>query len=141
MPQPIARLKAASKTPRELVVHASIGAEAAWATAVLKMGGDCMENPSSRWIFRHNRADIKSDAPPAQALVLFGASAAAAKDAKDKQSAKENLKKRMVRAKFGAAADKAAAKKKAASANDTVKTFRGAGVSVESFACAIANFV
>ena len=73
--------------------------------------------------------------------MLFGASAAAAKDAKDKQSAKENLKKRMVRAKFGAAADKAAAKARVARAKDKVKTFRGAGVSVESFACTIAKFV
>ena len=134
-PQPIARLEVATKIPRELVVHASVGAEAAWATTVLKMAGDSMENPSSRWIFRLNRADIKSDA---QALVLFGASTAVAKDADDKKSAKAKIKRRKARAHFAPAAAKAAAKAKVASAVAKAKTFRGAGVSVVSFACAIA---
>ena len=136
--QPIAHLEAAIKTPRELVVHASIGAEAAWATAVLKMAGDSLENPSSRWIFRLNRADIKSDA---QALVLFGASTAVAKDTDDKKSAKAKIKRRKARAQFAPAAAKAAAKAKVASAAVKANTFRGEGVSVVSFACAIAIFV
>ena len=138
VPQLIARLEAATETPRELVVHASVGAEAAWATTVLKMAGDSMENPSSRWIVRLNRADIKSDA---QALVLFGAAAAAAKDAEDKKSAKDKIKRRKLRAAFAPPAAKAAAKAKVASAVAKAKTFRGEGVSVGSFACTIANFV
>jgi len=80
--QPIARVEAAITTPRELVVHESVGAEAAWATTVLKKAGDSMENPSSRWTFRPNRAGIKSEA---QALVLFGEETAAAKDVDDKK--------------------------------------------------------
>ena len=81
--QPMAHLEAAIKTPRELVIHESVGAEAAWATTVLKKAGDSMENPSSRWTFRPNRAGIKSEA---QALVLFGEETAAAKDVDDKKT-------------------------------------------------------
>ena len=138
VPQPIARLTAAIKTPRELAVHESVSTEAAWATEVLKKAGDSMENPSSQWTFRLNRADIKNDA---QALVLFGALATAAKDAEDKQNAKAKLKKRKALAKLAAAGAKAAAKAKVKSAADKAKTLRGVGICVESFACTVATFV
>ena len=138
VPQPIARLAAANKTPRELVVHASVGAEVAWATKVLKMAGDISENPSSRWIFRLNRADIKSDA---QARVIFGASTLVTKDTEDKKRAKDKIKRRKARAKLAAAAAKAAAKAKVKSASAALKAFRGEGTSFASFACDVAIFL
>jgi hypothetical protein len=101
------------------------------------MAGDSMENPSSQWIFRLNRAHIKSDA---HALVLFGAAAAATKDAEDK-SAKDKIKRRRLRAAFAPPAAKAAAKAKVARAVAKAKTLRGVGVSVGSFACSIATFI
>ena len=55
LPQPVARLDAASKTRHELAVAASVGSEAVWAIAVLKMAADGIENPSSKWIVRPDR--------------------------------------------------------------------------------------
>ena len=138
MPEPIARLAAATKTRRELVVDGSVGTDAAWATTVLKKAGDSSENPTSLWIFHLARSAIKSDAA---AQVLFGTEAAAAKDADAKKSAKDKIKRRRLRVGFVGPAGKAAAQKKVASAVAKAKTLRGAGMSVDSFARTIATFV
>ena len=138
VPLPIARLDAAIKTVSEFVVDASVGVEAVWATAVLKNAADGVENPSSKWIFRPDRTSIKNDA---QALVLFPTAASATKDSEDKKNAKDKIKRRRVRAAFAPAAAKAAAEAKVACAVAVAKTFRGRGVSLERFACTIANFV
>ena len=137
VPEPIARLAAATKTRRELVVDGSVGTDAAWATAVLKKAGDSSENPTSHWIFRPTRREIKSER---RAVVLFGTEAAAAKDADEKKSAKDKIKRRELRAKFAPPAAKVAAKKKVASAGAKAKTLRGSGLSVESFARTVAIF-
>ena len=136
VPQPIARLEAATKTPRELAVDGSVGKDAAWATAVLKKAGDSSENPTSKWIFRPSRIAIKKDVP---ALVLFGTEAAAAKDAAKKTSAKDKIKRRHLRESLAGPAAKAKAKAKLASAKANAKTLRGTGLSVESFARTIAT--
>jgi len=61
-------LKAAVKTGLELVIDASVGAEAAWATKVLN-AADGIKYPGSKWIFRPNRKAIKDDR---HARVLMG---------------------------------------------------------------------
>ena len=69
----------------------------------------------------------------------FGTEAAAAKDADEKKSVKDKIKRRTLRAALAGPAGKAAAKKKVASAKDKAKTLRGTGLSVESFARTIAS--
>ena len=108
-----------------------------WAIAVLKKAGDSSENPTSQWIFCPTRRAIRREAC---GLVLFGTEAAAAKDADEKKSVKDKIKRRRVRAAFAPPAAKAAAKKKVASAVAKAKTLRGTGVSVESFARTVAKF-
>ena len=117
--------------------NGSVGVDAAWATAVLKKAGDSSENPTSHWIFCLTRRAIKSESC---GLVLFGTEAAAAKDADEKKSVKDKIKRRRVRAAFAPPAAKAAAKKKVASAVAKAKTLRGTGLSVESFARTVAKF-
>ena len=140
MPEPIARLLPATKTVRELAVDGSVGTDASWATAVLKKS-DSSENPTSLWIFRPTRTAIKSDR---DALVLFGTEAAAQKDADEKTSAKDKIKRRKLRAAFAqtsaSLAGKAKAKTKLASAEARAKNLRGRGLSVEAFARTIAEF-
>ena len=80
VPQPIARLEAAFKKSLELVIDASVGAEAAWATTVLK-SADGIANPASKWIVRPDRQAIKKDL---QALVLVGTADLATQDAENK---------------------------------------------------------
>ena len=140
VPEPIARLLPATKIVRELAVDGSVGSDAPWATAVLKKSDAC-ENPASLWIFRPTRTAIKSDK---DALVVFGTEAAAQKDADEKTSAKDKVKRRKVRATFAktfaSPAARAKAKTKLASAEARVKNLRGTGLSVEAFARKIAEF-
>ena len=138
VPEPIARLAAATKTPRELAVDGSVGKDATWATAVLEKAGDCCENPTSKWIVRPSRIEIRK---PKEAFVLFGTEAAAAKDADKKTSAKDKIKRRQLREDLAGPKAKAKAKAKLASAKANAKTLRGTGLSVESFARTIATFV
>ena len=138
VPQPIARLEAAIKNPLELVIDASVGGEAAWATSVLK-ATDGIKNPASKWILRPDRKAIKMDHG---ALVLFGNADKVARDAEKKKEVKAKIKKHTA-ALSACTTDfaKASIKLKLAAKVAREKTFRGTGVTLESFARTLANFV
>ena len=136
VPQPIARLEAAIKTPREFAIDASVGGEAAWATNVL-FAADGFKNPASQWIIRERKA-IKKDL---EAFVLFPNEEHVARDAETKKAVNAKVIKH--RATLSActtefAKTKAKAKLKATVARS--KTLRGIGVTLENFACTLANF-
>jgi len=138
VPQPIACMKAAVEKPLELVIDASVGAEAAWATKALD-AVDGIKNPSSKWILRPNRKAIKNDT---SARVLMANADIATADAENKKKANEKVKKRKA-ALSGcvAPAAKAKAKAKLASAVEKRKTLRGKSLSLESFGDSVAVFV
>ena len=139
VPQPVARLKAAVKTTvRELVIDASVGAYAAWATAVLHAVVDGIKNPASRWTIRPARKDIKKEK---DGLVLLGSAAMATADAEKKKVAHDKVKgcENAVKKCITPAA-KATARKDLALAAKIKLDLRGRGMSMENFAKTIAEF-
>ena len=90
------------------------------------------------WVFCRTRSAIKSGA---HALVLFGTEAAAAKDADEKKSVEDKIKRRKLQAASAGPAAKAAAKAKLASAVAKAKNLRGTSQSVEPFARMLATFL
>ena len=93
-------------------------------------------------MFRPTWTAIKSDR---DALAVFGTEAAAQKDADEKTSAKDAIKRRKARAAFAKTFGstptvKANLKKKVETAEARAKKLRGTGLSVEAFARKIAQF-
>ena len=139
VPQPVARLKAAVKTQiRELVIDASVGEYAAWATAVLNGAVDGIKNPGSKWTIRAARKDIKHDK---QARVLLGSATKATADAENKKVAHDKTKSCMKTFLTSITeAAKATAKKELKDANKIKNDLRGWGLTMENFCNNIADF-